>query len=652
MRSDEVKNRGCLPRSCWLQKQRRSRPGGWRLAATLACLALLGLSTTDGLAAETPRAGSGALPADIAPDDILAVVERQLVPATPETIATARDQALTALTAMEQTLASQAVGVLLREELLLQAVRDAVSQLSPSPTPAEVATLAAFVPVLRRVLPGQAGDDLSRLRAAITALAAIAGRTPDALAAAQKAAATLRGHLAAGTAAVSAEDDRAVRAAFADIARLVPDATDRRLLRQLLSQPNAVVQLRREFVQQMAQQQFTTPVDLRRVQAGAVITGHGEVQVELTAALPERESVCELIVLANGGGPLAMTATTDRARVTASAVPTVVGRQPIEIGPQRIDPGLASIDAAVTTRLDTLSISGLLGRCRLVRRLASRAVQRQLAANDPVAARELEAAVAEEVREQGLQLAARINTLLSWGVWDRMAAIDFSPSVALATRATGLSSRTFYARGDQLGALAPPPAIPPEVASQLAILTQVHQSAINNVFATFGGLTLDEATIRALFEVQLKLADDAWEQLPPARVASAITFAADRPLEVHFADNRLKLVLRPAAGSLAGRPLDGCPTEIRVRYRLDQDDRGLVFRREACEPDGSLDAATAEGWAQLIDLFLGRNLRPLPKYQTSGVAARMNMIHARLERGWLTVAAAATPAPHTSEPQP
>jgi len=259
------------------------------------------------------------VPADTTPNDILAVVERQLVPATPETIAKARDQVLSALIALEQTLASQAVGVLLREELLLQAVRDAVSQLSPSPTPAEVATLAAFVPVLRRVLPGQAGDDLSRLREAVFALAAIAGRTPNTLAATQKAATTLRGHLTASTAAVLAEDDQAVRAAFVSVARLVPDAADRRLLRQLVSHPNAIVQLRREFVQRMAQQQITTPVDLRRVQDGAVITGHGEVRVDLTAKLPESEGVCELIVLAHGHGPIAITAVTDRARVGLGA---------------------------------------------------------------------------------------------------------------------------------------------------------------------------------------------------------------------------------------------------------------------------------------------------------------------------------------------
>jgi len=291
---------------------------GWH-AAALACLTVLGLSTAGGLAAETTAPPSDAVPADTAPNDILAVVERQLVPATPETIAKARDQVLSALIALEQTLASQAVGVLLREELLLQAVRDAVSQLSPSPTPAEVATLAAFVPVLRRVLPGQAGDDLSRLREAVFALAAIAGRTPNTLAATQKAATTLRGHLTASTAAVLAEDDQAVRAAFVSVARLVPDAADRRLLRQLVSHPNAIVQLRREFVQRMAQQQITTPVDLRRVQDGAVITGHGEVRVDLTAKLPESEGVCELIVLAHGHGPIAITAVTDRARVGLGA---------------------------------------------------------------------------------------------------------------------------------------------------------------------------------------------------------------------------------------------------------------------------------------------------------------------------------------------
>jgi len=73
---------------------------GWH-AAALACLTVLGLSTAGGLAAETTAPPSDAVPADTTPNDILAVVERQLVPATPETIAKARDQVLSALIALE-----------------------------------------------------------------------------------------------------------------------------------------------------------------------------------------------------------------------------------------------------------------------------------------------------------------------------------------------------------------------------------------------------------------------------------------------------------------------------------------------------------------------------------------------------------------------
>lgn len=562
-------------------------------------------------------------------------IDRQLVLPTPAELAAARQRAVQALAQLEQTLADQAVGPLLTHELRLVQLKNLLAKLSPAP--AYAAAVEAFFPVLRRVLPGQAQADLDQLRQAVAALAASCSRSPETIAAARRAMAALHLHLTEHPTRHTTDDDRQLRDAFASVVRLVADAGLRSQLRQTLSQPNAIVQLRPRFVQQLAAQRVTRPINLQRATAGTVITGRGEVQVDLSAELPESVGSCRVIVHAEGRGQIDATASRRRARVTATAAPTVSGLQPLVIDPRSITPTSAAVTAKLQTRLNTLSIGGLLGHCRLVRRLATRSVQRQLAAAEPATSRAIEAEVGRMVEAEGLLLAGRINTLLTWGVWDRLAAIDFTPEVLLANTQAGATSGTFYARGSQLAAITPPPVAAAEQSPRVAMVTKVHESAINNLFTGFGGLTLDEATVRALWEVQLKLSDADWERLPPARVASTITLHAEQPLEIHVADQEVQLTLRPAAGHLAGIPLPAAPAAISLSYQLKPDADGLCFRRTACQVSGNLDAATAAAWTELIDLFCGRLLRPLPRYRTSITASWLRVVHAALEQGWLVV---------------
>lgn len=576
--------------------------------------------------------------------DLLSPIAHELVPPSAAVIDTARHRAIAAASSLEQQLAGQAVGSVLSAELKLARLFDDLAKVSTEPNAAVSKTLDAHVDSLRLVLPGRVQQDVDRLRQAVATVAALCRRSPQALASGHEAVAMLRTHLASAGQRLSVETERQVRAAYAEIAGLVADSEVIAPLRRRLSQPNALVLVRGGFVAELARQRFTKPVELRRVHEGTSITGQGSVLVDLSASLPPSQGSCRVVVQAVGQGRIDASAVRGRARVKASACPRVVGQIPIVIGQRSIDPGTADIDADVQTRLTQLSIGGLPGRCRLVRRIASRAVQQQLAANDPVAAREIEAAVGREVREQGLRLATQINMLLSWGVWERLAAIDFTPDVELATTGDAATSGTSYARGDQLAALRSPPPLPSEIASRADMLTQVHESAVNNVFAGFGGLELDEATARALWEVQLKLVDDDQDRLPPARFPSSITLAETSPLEVCAASNGVTLMLRPATGRLAERPLVSTPAEIRLRYTVAEDERGIVFRRDPCQLIGPLDEDARAAWTELVDLFCGRALRPLPRYQPSGLDASLRLIHASLSEGWLMLAIEHVPA--------
>ena len=608
-----------------------------------AVLVVLGLTAGPAAGAAVGAAELGPLPdqrsaaTTEAETALFQAIDCQLELPTPAEIAAARQRTVDALAQLNQTLADQAVGPLLTHELRLVDLQHLLAKLSPAHAPAHAAAVEAFLPVLRRVLPGQAQADLDQLRQAVTALAASCSRSPETIAAARRAVATLRQHRTVHPARDAAVDDRQLRDAFTSVVRLVAEADLRSQLRQRLSQPNAIVQLRPRFVQQLAAQQVTRSISLQQTAAGTVITGQGDVQIDLSAELPESVGCCRVIVHAEGRGQIDATASRRRARVTATAAPAVSGLQPIVIDPRTITPTSAVVTAKLQTRLNTLSISGLLGHCRLIRRLATRSVQRQLATADPAAARAIEAEVGRTVEAEGLLLAGRINTLLTWGVWDRLAAIDFTPEVLLANTQAGATSGTFYARGSQLAAITPPPVAAAEQSPRVAMVTKVHESAVNNLFTGFGGLTLDEATVRALWEVQLKLSDADWERLPPARVASTITLQAEQPLEVRVADHEVQLTLRPAAGHLAGMHLPAAPAAISLSYRLEPDADGLCFRRTDCQVSGNLDAATAAAWTELIDLFSGRLLRPLPRYRTSITGSWLRVVNAALEQGWLVV---------------
>jgi hypothetical protein len=228
---------------------------------------------------------------------------------------------------------------------------------------------------------------------------------------------------------------------------------------------------------------------------------------------------------------------------------------------------------------------------------------------------------------------------VQWGVWDRLAALDFLPEVRLANDALGIRSDTWYARADQLGGIAPRPAVPAAELARLDMVTWAHESAVNNTLATMGGLRLDEATVRGLWEVQCKLWSAEWDALPPARVPSVITFAAERPLMVALAPDGIEVGLRVTACELAGRVVDEAPREIRLRYRLVRDGDGWQFTRGDATFAGDVPPATQAAWQETLGLFFGRGIRPLPEYRPSGFSEQMRLGYVDVRDGWLVVGA-------------
>jgi hypothetical protein len=560
--------------------------------------------------------------------------------ADPDPFARPRQEAITAASALRTLLEADPLGVILVPELELDWLAAELAR-----DPPESAPLASLERTLRKILPGRAREPLDRLRQQVGRLARLARRVEEGPAAAAAARAVLDLHLGSqrGASAVADDDLRSGFAALAAVAADDVTASELRALRDRLSSPNVSVLLKRDYVQSISKRTFTQPVAFQETREGTAIKGRGEVSVAISVRVPESAGENRLVVEALGTGRIDATADGRRVHVAARAVPQVTGSDTVRLTPRTVVVEPPQVAARFSTRVQSVQVAGLVGRCRLVQRIARRAAQEALSGNDPAVARDIERTVATRVEDESAALATRINGLLQWGVWERLAALDFTPEVRLANDSLGLRSDTWYAAADQLGAVPPRPEIPAADLTRLDIVTWAHESALNNSLAALAGLRLDEATVRGLWEVQCKLRSPEWDALPPARIPAVITLASDRPLGVRVVPDGIDVVLRATSCERDGQPLDEGLREIRLRYRLARDTEGWHFVRGAAEIDApgamALPAERAAAWQETLGLFCGRTIRPLPKYRPSGLSQYLSLGYMDVQEGWLVVGA-------------
>lgn len=578
---------------------------------------------------------SGASADEFGGSDPVHAAARALRTPSPAELDAARRVAREALGRLRGELGSRAIGVVLAPELQLDRLAAALDAATPDP-----AALDDIERSLRRSVAGDAGKLVDRLRTAVARFARLARLATAPLDEGRQSLDTLVRHLADPGLRTAARGEGELRDAFAALAALVPDEQVMASLRRRLSVPNMAVFVGHGFVESASRRQFTVPVAARERREGTLISGTGAVRVDLSATLPLAEGASVVRMHASGTGRIDATADRRRAHVRARATPDVTGVDDVRILWDRVVGGEPAVEARFHTRLTGVRIDGLVGRCRLVQRIAGRAIQDRLAANDPAVSRRIEGEVGARVKEESLDLAYRINGMLKWGVWDRLQAVDYTPEVWLHNDAAGAHSGTWYAGPTQFGAVAPRPPLPPNPSRPVAVATWMHESALNNTFARLGGIRLDEATVRGLWEVQCKLTCDEWADLPPARVPSVITLAEDDPLTVRFVRGGFDMRVRMQACELAGRRVAAGVREAVMTYRVDRDARGTMVARRSLEWGDGTPPTEQESLEQALGLFLGRTIRPLPRYRSSGFANYLQVNHLDLDDGWLVVAAA------------
>jgi len=574
--------------------------------------------------------------ADDAPHAIVVPAVRQ---PTAGDIDAARDEVVRRLGTLRKQLAAQAIGVVLSRELILAGL-DAVLGVDRPHEPGSAVTrldgdrLATCARSLRRVVPGSLQPAVDDLRSAVDRLGTLVRLAHDDAGHAAAALATLAVHAADPHLRRTEAGEAELRAAFARAALLVPDDT-LAAFRGRFSRPNDVGFVSRDFIAFLARRRLAEPVAFSRQVEGARITGSGRVVLDLSATVPASDGENRLLVHAHGSGTITATADRRRVHVRATAAPTVTCTQAVHILPRAIAGDTPDVAATFHTRLEGVGIDGLLGRCRLVRRVAGRAIGAALAANDPRVATTLEEAVRARVREEGLQLAHRVNGLVRSTVWDQLRAVDYEPTVALSNDAAGIWSETTYAHADELAALAPRPALPSGTA--LDVVRWVHESVVTNALGGLSGATIDEATVRGLWETQFKLSSAEWDALPGGRVPAVIRLADERPLTLRFVPDGVVVALRTTGCDLDGRPADAGPRTIRIRYRVAAGPAGIGLVRDPLEFAADVPAGVRPVWEEVLGLFCAHDIRPLPRFPNRLARQILAPAHLHAADGWLVV---------------
>lgn len=578
------------------------------------------------------------------PSQLLQSLSSSLREPSPAEVLAAQQNAVLILHALQAELSQQAIGAILSKELALDQLQAELQRAAP-----DRGALEAIQTALRRKLPGKVQQTVNQLRESVAWLSKLLrNSSPAQLQLAREAFDEIDTHLRDAQRRTTPEGDAELRQAFATLAASPTAPADIEELRRTLSIANYATLIRSQYLADVARRNFQRPIEFQDCKEGTSISGQGSFRVDLSLGIPLSQDENLIVIHAQGCGQIDAWATRNRISASARAWPQIQGSHAVHILPQKIVGDAPLATAAFQTQLTNVQMNGPLGRCRLLLRVLSRAIQTRLAANDSVVARQIEQTVRTRVEEEANDLAHRINGLLHHGVWERILSLDFVPAVRSYNDVEGVRSQTSFVHADQLGALTSPPPIPSAVYPRLDMVTWVHESAANNVFESLGPIELHEDTIRALWQVQFKLTSDAWEQPQAARIPAAIALAERWPLKLRMDQQAVEVTLRATSCERDGQRQDVAPCEAVVRYRIVNDSSGSRFDREEIRIANELSAADAAVWNSVLALFFAESMRPLPKFHNISFSQSLQMGYLNIDNGWLVVGAqraAETPAP-------
>ncbi len=610
----------------------------WPIIRRLACsswLALFALATTQVAKSQ-----------ELSNFQLLEFLTTTLKTASASEVKVALADTNVALEQLQRQLSDQALGVILRHEFQL----DRLATELRKPLPDERA-LQSIEQSLRRTVPGKLQHGVDALRSRVASLSRQVGLTPARLAGTQRSIAAIRKHFQDGQLRQTRAGETELRTAYAELAEYHPSAVHIEALRKRLAGANFASLIKRDYVTSMSQQSFEIPVDFRDCKDGTSLRGNGQVSVALSLELPLSNVDSHMLVHATGIGQVLLAADRRRIHVCARLSPHIQAQQSLHVLPSRVSRDAPKIDANIKTQLTQVKIDGLLGQLRMVENVAAQAIQSRLTASEKSFSDQIEKIAFEQIEKEGLKLENKINGLIQQGMWDVIASLEYEPDVHLRNDKQGIRGEMHLADRQQLGALSTPPDIPADKYANLDLITWIHESAANNVMNSFSGMVLDEATVRGLWETELKLTSDDWKSLPPARIPAAFTLADQNPLAIRFVPQGVDIRLQATSCEIDGQVVDTGPRVLGISYRVEQDAQGLLFSRQPLLFPLGLPTEKVAVWTKILELFFGKTMRPKPSVSNSAIASNLRLDHVDVREGWLVIGAARVLTATGSSPQ-
>jgi hypothetical protein len=408
-------------------------------------------------------------------------------------------------------------------------------------------------------------------------------------------------------------------------------------IQRTVSHPNVLFRLRKQVAERESHVSFHIPVHSDTCSDQTRVTADGSLLFELGAGFPENAGVIPVVLNVSGSGDIRAVVSRSKASISANIHVDGAGSQPLDLTQRGVDRKEPHVHARLKSQLQSVRLDGLLNKSHILRRLLSRIAQTKLAEQDAALSSQIETKAAEKASEEGLKLANKVNALLNNNVWSRLESVEFAPHVWLSSDPMYLHSRSLYALPEQLGSLTPPPALQPDLERKLDWIAMVHESAVSNVLESLRGKTLDEATIRGVWQVQLKLTDEPWELPTVAHIPSSVTFDSTTSSAFHFGDHTAAFVLRFADGKLGDGSTIGAPCTATVRYRLHASPNRIEILRDEIELAGDLNNSQRQAWTELLVRFLPESVSPIPRFRPSLWKQYVSLEHLQAREGWLSV---------------
>lgn len=576
---------------------------------------------------------STAIGFQFAAEPILRDAKRLLQPTSPELLELKRRETQSLCQSSLDQLSKNAIGYVLARDLCLP---ELVEQLR-SATP-DYALVGEYEQKLRRVVPGPDQLILDQLKNRVGELRRLASATDSSVHRANACIdRLLELHTHPGVANLSEQEREEIKTCFSALhdTNLSPEVLS--TLQQRLSHPNLIVRLRKSLVDNERIAPFRIPVHLQTTADRSHIKADGSLLFKATARLPESTSRIPVLIDVAGGGDIDAIIDRPSAQIGLCMRLNASGTQPFDISPKDIARRDPRINAQLNSQLRFIEVDGVLGRSHLVRNMLFRLGQRQLSEQDPIISKQAETGASEKASEAGSRLVNKINSLLMENLWKRLESVDFSPSVSLSSDRTHVNSRALYAMPTQLGALTSPPGINTDSDFGDGWCVSIHESAIGNCFEYLRGKSIDEATIRGIWQVQLKLTRDEWESPRAAIVPARIILDPLKSCQFHFGQHIAEFVLHLQAGQRGDQSTAYPPCSVRFRYRLSPHRSLLQITRDDFEFSENLSATERKSWAVLLDGFFPPAVSPIPRFRPSLWSQFVSLQHIESQNGWLNI---------------